>query len=127
MPSHALKNCFAVKAVDNFDYCPETVHGKNSLHIVTQIIVQSPENHITPSLTSTPIRFRDIDSTPEIMRRPRDRNYNDRAAVQFTAARGQSACGQTTVFDQYKKIEDNTFDIPLFCYLLAKCYAFESE
>ncbi|CAF1280596.1 unnamed protein product [Didymodactylos carnosus] len=35
---------FAVIVADNFDMNKETVHGENSLHILNQIIVQTPEN-----------------------------------------------------------------------------------
>ncbi|CAF1510984.1 unnamed protein product, partial [Didymodactylos carnosus] len=64
-------------AVDNFDYCPETIHGRDSLHIVTQIIIQNPTNYIhqqPPS--STPVHIKSTNDKAELINRPRQRNYN---------------------------------------------------
>ncbi|CAF1569401.1 unnamed protein product [Didymodactylos carnosus] len=117
MPSHALENCFAVKAVDNFDYCPETIHGKNSIHIVTQIIVQNPTNLLTLS-TSTPSHIRPLNITASLTRRPRQRNINDDAlpslATSSIDTNNKKSTTTTNLFHPYKQFEDKTFDIIYF-------------
>ncbi|CAF0764722.1 unnamed protein product [Didymodactylos carnosus] len=35
---------FGIKVADNFDLNKETIHGKNSIHIMNQIIIQTAEN-----------------------------------------------------------------------------------
>ncbi|CAF1383505.1 unnamed protein product [Rotaria sp. Silwood1] len=41
---------FVVKVADNFDINPDRLHGNNSIHILNQIIISTPENNELPAM-----------------------------------------------------------------------------
>ncbi|CAF3305789.1 unnamed protein product [Rotaria sp. Silwood2] len=41
---------FVVKVADNFDINPDRLHGNNSIHILNQILISTPENDELPNL-----------------------------------------------------------------------------
>ena len=43
---------FIVKVADNFDINPDRLHGENSIHLLNQIIVSTPENDELPVVVS---------------------------------------------------------------------------
>ncbi len=41
---------FVLKIADNFDINPDTLYGNNSIHILNQIIISTPENDEIPNI-----------------------------------------------------------------------------
>ncbi|CAF1479999.1 unnamed protein product, partial [Didymodactylos carnosus] len=120
-------------AVDNFDYCPETIHGRDSLHIVTQIIIQNPTNYIhqqPPS--STPIHIKSINDKAELINRPRQRNYNSVSPPQHSTIspiHNNSVQTTTTIhqYHQYEKFIDLSTQNCLFGYRVVQYYSYEQK
>ncbi|CAF3390230.1 unnamed protein product, partial [Rotaria sp. Silwood2] len=46
--SSSFDHNFVVKVADNFDLNPDRLHGNNSIHILNQIIISTPENNELP-------------------------------------------------------------------------------
>ncbi|CAF4125635.1 unnamed protein product, partial [Rotaria sordida] len=47
---------FTIKVADNFDLNPDTLYGNNSIHILNQIIVSTPENDEIPFIVADVLR-----------------------------------------------------------------------
>ncbi|CAF3953138.1 unnamed protein product, partial [Rotaria sp. Silwood1] len=79
---------FVVKVADNFDINPDRLHGNNSIHILNQIIISTPENNELPamitdcvndlldkimnSIISTPVKYHQSDLFKNIFIYPGD-------------------------------------------------------